>query len=346
MALVISVALVPLGVAPLAAGVLLRRVATTHVLRGASAVLAVSVGLTALRLPFALLLATRLVQGTAIAALLTALMTHIARMQQGAQMQRLMAAYVAATILGGFLGRFVAGGTASVASDVHFFVGLAALLALSDLGLRRLAVVPPSQTTARSSRMRLGSILTRGPVVRIYVLVFGLFFVFSAFMNFLPFRLRGVHPGASEALTGGLYVGYLVGVAASLGAQRIAAVLSGPRTAMGVGSGGILGALALATYPSVPMLFGAVAVLCGAFFLAHAVAAGRVNEVGDRPGEGPRDGSGRGLVNGLYVAVYYTGGVLGAYLPGFVYDAYGWDAFLLLLAGMTVAAGSALFVRR
>jgi YNFM family putative membrane transporter len=339
-ALVIAVALVPLGVAPLAAGVLLRRVATTHLLRGATAVLAVAVGGTALRPPFVLLLGLRVVQGTAIAALLTALMTHIAHTREGAPMQRLMAAYVAATILGGFLGRLVAGVTASVASDAHFFVGLAVLLALSDWGLQRLPVGPPSPTTARASQTRLRSILTRGPIVRIYALVFCLFFVFSAFMNFLPFRLRAVHPSASDALAGGLYVGYLVGMATALGARRMTEALPRPRTSMALGGGGVLVALAVAQGPSVPMLFGAVAVLCGTFFLAHAVAAGHVNTLGPRGADGP----GRSLVNGLYVAVYYTGGVLGAYLPGFVYDAYGWTPFLGTLALVTVAGVAALFV--
>ncbi len=337
-ALVIAVALIPLGIAPLAAGVLLRRAATVPLLRGASVVLAVAVGGTALRPPFALLLALRVVQGVAIAALLTALMTHIAHVRQGAAMQRLMAAYVAATILGGFLGRLGAGLTASLASDAFFFVGLAVLLLLSDLGLRRLPAREPSGRASPESRPRLGAILRRPQVVRIYALIFCLFFVFSAFMNFLPFRLREVQPGASDALAGALYAGYLVGVVASLGAQRVTATLPRPRTAMTLGGGGILAALGIALGASVPVLFGAVAVLCATFFLAHAVAAGHVN---DAATSGP-SGTGRSLVNGLYVAVYYTGGVLGAYVPGFVYDAYGWNAFLGLLALLTIIGLGAL----
>lgn len=340
-ALVISVALIPLGVAPLAAGALLRRMATTNLLRGASGVLAVAVGLTAVRPPFLLLLGLRVVQGTAIAALLTALMTHIAQSRQGAAMQRLMSAYVAATILGGFLGRLGAGLTASLASDAHFFAGLAGLLLVSDIGLQRLPVRAPTRRASSCSRPGVADILQRVPVVRIYALVFCLFFVFSAFMNFLPFRLREVRPGASDALAGALYAGYLVGVIASLGAQRVTAALPRPRTAMVLGAGGVLVALGIAMGPSVPVLFGAVAVLCATFFLAHAVAAGHVNDAGG----GDPDGAGRSLVNGLYVAVYYTGGVLGAYVPGFVYDAYGWGAFLLVLGGMTAAGSGALFVR-
>lgn len=340
-ALVIAVALVPLGVAPLAAGALLRRVATAHLLRIASLVLAVAVGLTAVRPSFVVLLGLRVVQGMAIAALLTALMTHIAHARQGAAMQRLMAAYVAATIVGGFLGRLGAGVTASLVSDAHFFVGLAGVLLAADLGLQRLPVQTPSPPASQGSRTSIGDILRRGPVVRIYALIFCLFFVFSAFMNFLPFRLREVYPGASDALAGTLYAGYLVGVVASLSAQRVTAALPRPRTAMVLGGGGVLGALGVAMGASVAVLLGAVAMLCAAFFLAHAVAAGRVNDVGN----GGPDGAGRSLVNGLYVAVYYLGGVLGAYLPGFVYDAYGWGAFLLVLAGMTAAGVGALFLR-
>jgi len=39
----------------------------------------------------------------------------------------------------------------------------------------------------------------------------------------------------------------------------------------------------------------------------------------------------KGLVNGLYVSAYYAGGALGSYLPGFVYQQIGWNAFIALL---------------
>ena len=346
-ALVIAVALVPLAIAPLAGRPVLRRWTTVRVLRGATVLLAVCVGATALRPSFPVLLGIRVGQGLAIAALLTALMTHISQVTRGGSaLRRLMSVYVAATILGGFLGRLGAGITAEIVSDRWFFVGCAVLLLVSDLGLRRLPQQrrSPAPGPSSSSGTAWTAIWKRREVVRIYAFVFCLFFVFSAMMNFLPFRLQDIEPTASGALTGGVYAGYLVGVGTSLGSSRLTHLLGGPTAALLVGGLGLLGSLAAALIASVAWLLGAIGLLCAAFFLAHTVAASRVNERGaDDPSEagGAQEG---GLVNGLYVSIYYTGGVLGAYLPGFVYDAYGWTGFLLCLA-IVAGAGLAVGVR-
>lgn len=346
-ALVIAVALIPLAIAPLAGRPVLRRWTTVRVLRGATVLLAVCVGATALRPSFPILLGLRVGQGLAIAALLTALMTHISQVTRGGTaLRRLMSVYVAATILGGFLGRAGAGMAVEVVSDRWFFVGCALLLLGSDLGLRRLPEQRRSPASASSSPGEAAwrSIWKRREVVRIYAFVFCLFFVFSAMMNFLPFRLQDIRPGASGALTGGLYAGYLLGVGTSLGSSRLTRLLGSPSTALLVGGLGLLGSLAAAVVASVAWLLGAIGLLCAAFFLAHTVAASRVNERrGDASGDvgSAHDG---GLVNGLYVAIYYTGGVLGAYLPGFVYGAYGWTGFLLCLSVVGVT-GLAVGVR-
>ena len=76
-------------------------------------------------------------------------------------------------------------------------------------------------------------------------------------------------------------------------------------------------------------IVGAVAASSTGFFLVHSVLAGYLNvRAGDRSAS----------VSGLYVAIYYTGGTLGSYLPGFVYARFGWPAFVAVLAGM-IAVG-------
>lgn len=79
---------------------------------------------------------------------------------------------------------------------------------------------------------------------------------------------------------------------------------------------------------SVPLLFGAMFLFCGAMFLVHATASGFLNS---------RATASKGVVNGLYVAFYYAGGTVGSYAPGFVYKAWGWNVFLaaLLLVALT-----------
>ena len=46
----------------------------------------------------------------------------------------------------------------------------------------------------------------------------------------------------------------------------------------------------------------------------------------------------RGVVNGLYLSFYYSGGALGGWLPGYVYRSSGWEAYIGVLAGLLALA--------
>ena len=51
-------------------------------------------------------------------------------------------------------------------------------------------------------------------------------------------------------------------------------------------------------------------------FTVHSVLSGYVNHLARRR---------KGVVNGLYVSLYYAGGTLGSYLPVVIYEARGWN---------------------
>jgi YNFM family putative membrane transporter len=329
-ALIVAVVLFPLSVAPLSFGALLQRLPSADVLRGSMGVLAILVAAQAFAPSFMIFVGLRLLQGVAVAAILTALMTYIATFAEGGTMPRIMAWYVAATILGGFMGRMLAGLTVAYASWVFFSLALSAAIALGGVALSRLERHPPSDAQATSdSDARFRDVLQVPRYVRTYALIFCLYFGFSAFMNFLPFRLQVVHPGASELLTGLLYGGYVVGIGVSIKAPALARWIGGEAKAAWWGTAVGLSALLVARIEATEALFGAVVLMCIAMFMTHSIAAGWINRAG---------GSRGSLINGLYVAVYYAGGVLGAYVPGFAYERSGWGAFLLVLATMLVGA--------
>ena len=329
-ALVVAVVLVPLSIAPLSFGALLQRLPSATVLQTSTGVLAGLVVVQAAELSFSVLIAVRLLQGVAVAAILTAIMTHIAAVAHGHAMARLMAWYVAATILGGFLGRLGAGVVATYASWTLFSLVLGGAIVLSVFPLMRLKRSPSTPSDLRQvERARFRDVLRVPRYLRTYALIFCLFFVFSALMNFLPFRLQTVQSGASELLTGLLYVGYTAGMVASLKGPALARRIGGAgRTAL-AGTLIGLGALGVAGVAATWALFAAVVLMCIAMFLTHGIAAGWINRAG---------GSRGSLINGLYVAVYYAGGVLGAYVPGIVYEHAGWTAFLALLGALGCAA--------
>jgi len=332
-ALIVAVVLLPLSVAPLSFGALLQRLPSARVLQGSMIVLAALVAAQATDPSFAALIGIRLGQGIAVAAVLTAIMTHIATFAQGGTMPRIMAWYVAATILGGFLGRVLAGVAVAYASWPVFSIALSGAIVGGSLTLFRLEHEPPAQARPDDAeRARFRDVLRVPRYLRLYALIFCLYFSFSAFMNFLPFRLQAVQPGASELLTGLLYVGYVAGIGASLRAPALAHWMGGEAQAAWIGTAIGVGALLTAAAAATWVLFASVVLMCIAMFMTHSIAAGWINRAG---------GSRGSLINGLYVAVYYAGGVLGAYVPGFAYERAGWGAFLLVLGIMLVGAQAA-----
>lgn len=89
---------------------------------------------------------------------------------------------------------------------------------------------------------------------------------------------------------------------------------------------------------SISFIFFAMFVFCTGMFTVHSIASGFLNKLAI---------SNKGIVNGLYVSFYYTGGVLGTFLPGYLYKSSGWNAFLILLSALIlIGVGSAVQIRQ
>lgn len=325
-----TVVFVPLSLAPLVYGYLLEAIPLRKLLRSALLLLALSQLLFALATSFPLLFLLRLGEGLLIPALLTALMTAVASTTPRALLPRAMSVYIAGTILGGFLGRACSGAIATWFGWRYSFFVLAVSLLLAWFLLDRLPALP-AQRLARPRADLLPVVLRNRQLLRIYLAVACLFFVFAAVMNFIPFRLTELSPLANELRIGLIYSGYLLGIVTSLGTVRAARWFGGPLPAMAAGFAGFGLSLAGLASGRVEVLFGVMFLFCGAMFLVHATATGYVNGLSSEH---------RPMVNGLYVAFYYGGGALGSWLPGVAYRAFGWGALLALL-GIVAAIGFA-----
>ncbi len=323
-ALFITVALLPLSIAPLAYGLLLERIQARRMLM--VSVLGLALTTTALAFcdglrPF---LALRFAQGLLIPAALTGLMTYVATHSRPEAVQRSMAFYVAATIFGGFFGRFMAG-LLTTAFDWRAPFG-AIGLALSACLVLLLSLDPDAR--ARFERIRpsaMPEILRRPAFLRVYLIIFCCFFVYTGLLNFLPHRLASLDSGISELRIGAAYLGYLMGIAAALTSRRICRILGGERNAMIAGLALHMTATVLFALPWLTTAFLSMFPFCAGMFFVHALAPGLLNSLSDQN---------RGMVNGLYIAFYYTGGTLGSFLPGLVYARFGWTALVTVLCGM------------
>jgi YNFM family putative membrane transporter len=327
-ALLTTITFLPLSLAPLFYGLLLESFSARRMLRAAVLLLAISEVVVFFCTSFGSLLAVRFFQGLLVPAMLTALMTCTSRFAPPGEVPRAMAWYIAATILGGFAGRFLSGLIASLVNWRFSFLLLGVSLLIAWFWLGRMPETGSLQLHRPNLRV-IGNVLA-DPVMRTcYAMVFCFFLVFAAMMNYLPFRLTDLSPKADELRIGAAYVGYLLGIVMSLNAVRLQKRFGGAERVMVGSLVAYLFALAVMSLPSVQALIIGMFFLCGASFLAHSTAAGFLN----------RYASGRqGVVNGMYVSFYYAGGAFGSYLPGFVYRGFGWTGYMLTLSLVIVIA--------
>lgn len=325
--LLISVTLLPLGIAPVLYGFWLESLSAVRLLRIAVLLLALSEIPFLWLTDFNSLILLRLGQGLLLPAILTALMTYLSTLSRPEYVSKKMAWYVVATILGGFLGRLIGGVMGTYAHWRMSFLLLAAALFIAWWLLSFLQ----SEAKLHLQRPRFVDIhaTLSHPLYRyIYALIFLVFFCFAAMLNFIPFRLQEIQPDISTFSISLIYSGYMIGLAMALSTQRIRLWL-GNNLTLFIGLSSYLCAILLLTLPRFEWVFLNMFLFCAGMFLIHSLLSGQLNQLAPAK---------KGIVNGLYISFYYLGGAAGAYLPGFIYRSFGWMSFSLSLAGLMVIA--------
>lgn len=328
-AALITVSFAFLASAPLAYGVLLEAWPPRRVLQAALAIIGLSCLAFAAARSYGWLLAARALQSAALPAAITTIMTLIAAGSRERQIQMAMSIYIASTISGGFLGRLGAGAVAEFLNWRIFFLAVGIALLGTVFAIHRL---PPAETTRRRERPtpRLIATVLADPDARAaYYTIFSVFFTFATLLSFLPFRLAQLSGHASPLQAGYMYSGYVMGIVTALAARPITRLLGGSRRAAILAGVLYAAGTAAMAIPDTRVMFGVMFPFCGAMFLVHSLAIGHLNARATRL---------RGLTNGLYVASYYLGGILGSYLPGLLYKHVGWDALIALACASAIAA--------
>jgi YNFM family putative membrane transporter len=319
-----TIAFLPLCIAPLLYGRILSAFTPRQLLRCSVLILALAELLFPLCSSVPALFAVRLLQGLMIPAILTAMMTYVSTQSTSGEIRKTMSIYIASTIFGGLLGRTMSGSIATLIGwHYSFYILSGSLLA----GFFLLSFLAPGEPPEGSRpRGQILEILRQKVPRHTYITVFCMFFVFAAIMNYLPFRVAQLDATASEMRIGFMYSGYLLGIVSALNSVRLSRFFGSTTRAMIIGLTGLILALIGMLFPNTTALFLFMFPFCGSMFLVHSVASGALNSLGLKN---------KGMVNGLYVAFYYAGGMLGSSLPGPIYHHFGWPTFILLLTLLT-----------
>lgn len=257
----------------------------------------------------------RFAEGLFLPALVASLMAFVSENWQGRALSRTMCNYVTWTVIGGFLGRFVAGW-----AGAHFgwrtALGMTALLnaasgalLLINLPLRAPSVVLPGGRT-------LGYFLRQGSFQAAFVSGFNVLFSLVAMFTYITFRLSEPPFALSAETLGCIFCVYLVGIVVTPLAGVLMSRWGFRRSLLGASLFATLGAL-LTLSSSLWVVILGLTLSCCAAFVGQAGTSGYV---------GQRGGAERTTVLGLYLCFYYLGGSAGAALPGLFWPWGGWAA--------------------
>jgi MFS transporter, YNFM family, putative membrane transport protein len=272
----------------------------------------------------------RFIQGLLLPPVFAVAVAYIGDEFPKEQIAAATANYTAGSVLGGFLGRFLAGWIGDYGGwRLAFFVLAAISLACA---VTVTMYLPREQRFVRAEgvlhSLSMMARHFRDPrLVATFAVGFGALFTFVTLFTYINFHLAAPPFGLSAGWLGSLFVAYAFGVFTTPLAGPLVARLGRRGTVLlmqGFWAAGIL----LTLVPHlVPIFIGLVIAAC-AGFICQAISTGYVAFAATQA---------RSSAVGLYVTAYYLGGTAGAAIGGFAWRGGGWLGCVLLACAMLAA---------
>ena len=273
------------------------------------------------------LLLWRFVQGLVLPPIFTVVLAYIGEELPPAEATGVTGLYMAATSLGGFTGRFLAGLLADLIGWRNGFVAIAAVTCACAIAAA--LVLPRERNFVRSeglaaSARNMLSHLRNPTLLATFAVGFGTLFNFIALFTYVSFVLAAPPFNLPPTLLGAVFVTYLVGSIVLLWLGRAVARFGRRAFITAVLALWACGA-ALTLIPSLAAILGGLAIAAACGFLTQATSTAYVALTA---------ASGRSSAIGLYATSFYVGGGVGAILPGLAWNAGGWGACVAMVIAM------------
>ncbi len=270
------------------------------------------------------LIAWRFAQGLFVPGVIVVMMAYINEEFAG-RVGTVMAAYVAGTVFGGFLGRFLTGVIATHWNWRAAFVTLGILDLFGALAVRQwlpLAVnFVPAKHVFRSLRDTWGHL--RNPrLLAICGLGFTILLSLVGVFTYVSFYLAQPPFNLTPAELGGIFFVYLLGCVVTPLSGRFLDRHGFRRTLL-LSFSMCLGGLGLTLIHSLATVIAGLAVFSSGIFVSQSAATVLTGQVAGRA---------RSAAAGLYVTFYYVGGTAGAALTAWFWLRGGWPACVGLFA--------------
>jgi YNFM family putative membrane transporter len=284
----------------------------------------------------AALVAWRFVQGLFMPAVFAVTLAYIAEEFTVEVGGRIVGAYIAGNVLGGFLGRYVA---AVVASRFDWHAAFVVLGCMNFVGgtfiwiaLPRAAKFVRSTSLAEMARAIGGFV--RDPVFLATCAIGGsVLFTLVASFTYATFYLHEPPFGYGTLALGNVFFVYLMGVVAAPIAGRMIDRFGHRFTLLVATAAGAIGVLLTLSHAIVAVVAG-LALTSTSVFCSQAASQGFVGRIASTQ---------RSTAASLYLMVYYVGGGLGAIVPSLTWSHGGWPPTVALIVAVQAAvAGLAL----
>jgi predicted MFS family arabinose efflux permease len=281
--------------------------------------------------------ALRIAQGLCMASAFTLTLAYLGERYMAVHAAGAFAAYIAGNVASNLFGRLISAGIADHFGVAANFVAFAALnlagAALAYATMLRVETTVNSRT-GQSSFAQVSKHLSDARLRAAFAIGFCILFAFIGTFSFVNFVLVAPPLGLGMMALGFVYLVFLPSIPTTLAAGLLVGRIGG-RQALRLGLAVAILGLPLLCLPSlVPVILGLGLVAIGTF-LAQAVTTGLVGRLA---------GAGRGSASGLYLASYFSGGLIGTAVLGAVFDRLGWPGCVAGI-GLALLAAAALAER-
>ena len=271
----------------------------------------------------------RFAQGLFVPGVIAVILAYVNEEWAGRGVGRAMSSYVAGTVLGGFLGRFLSG---VIATHWHWRATFLVLAALNLIGAFMVrAWLPLARNFVRAEHLRQvvdqAREHLRNPrllanfgmgAAALFALV-GCFTYANFYLAAAPFRLN-------SAQLGSIFFVYLLGVIVTPQSGRFLDRFGFRHTSLFYTAMMIAGIL-LTLVRSLPVVIAGLAIFSSGVFIAQAAATVQTGAIAGRA---------HSSAAGLYVTFYYLGGSAGATLTDWFWRWKGWPGCVALFGAVAV----------
>ena len=272
----------------------------------------------------------RFLQGVFVPGIIAVMMAYINEEWEGGSVATWMSAYIAGTVFGGFLGRFVTGLVAEHTRWRYAFLAIGSMTLLGGFAVR--AWLPKAVRFRKSESlahaMREGFQHFRNPrLLANFAMGFAVLFCLVGMFTYVNFYLAAPPFSLTTAELGSVFFVYLLGVVVTPLAGRFQDRRGFRETSLLALAISLLG-LGLTTAHSLPLIIAGLALFSTSVFIWQSAATTQTGAVAGRA---------RSSAAGLYVTFYYIGGSVGAIVPAWFWARRGWFGVAEVLAIAAVA---------